>query len=209
MFAKAETFGLSGVENPDELSENKGLMDKFERFRLAVGIKLGFAGNMEEAKTMCSNSPFLALISKPQDWAEYGSGKRHKADQCDCHAFSLLDGMIHKSYQVTGSSCVAAAAYVLGTIVNTISGKTGLNGRIRIGHPSGIMEVDIALTQPTAGFDITEASLIRTARRLAEGKIFAAADRLPWREESGGKPRMRAVQPDDQKQLRNETFYAG
>ena len=209
VFAKAEAFGLSGVENPDELSANKELMDKFERFRLAVGIKLGFASNMEEAKTLCSNSPFLALISKPQDWAEYGSGKQHKADECDFHAFSLLDGMIHKSYQVTGSSCVAAAAYVSGTIVNTISGKTGLKGKIRIGHPSGIMEVDIALKQTNTGFEVTEASLIRTARRLAEGKIFAAADRIPWRKESGGKVHMRMVQPDDQKQLRNETFYAG
>ncbi len=199
VFARAETFGLSGVENPDELSENKELMDRFERFRLAVGIRLGFAGDMEEARTICSNSPFLALISKPQDWAEYGSGKQHKADECDFHAFSLLDGMIHKSYQVTGSSCVAAAAYVPHTIVNAIPGKEGLTGTIRIGHPSGIMEVDVALKQTDTGFDVTEASLVRTARRLAEGTIFAAAGRLPWRTESGGKPHMHAVQPADQK----------
>ncbi len=208
MFAKAETFGLSGTENPDELTGNKELMQRFERFRLAVGMKLGFAASMEEVKVVCSNSPFLALISRPQDRAEYGSGNLHKADECDFHAFSLLDGMVHKSYQVTGSSC-AAAACVPGTVVNQVCGKDGLKGTIRIGHPSGIMNVDVALTRSGDGFDVAEASLIRTARRVAEGRIFAAVDRLPWRPESGGKPRMLTAQPDDQKRLRNETFHAG
>lgn len=208
VFAKAEAFGLSGTENPDALTQNTELMDRFERFRLTVGMKLGFAGSLQKAKVICSNSPFLALISKPRDWEEYGSGKAHKANECDFHAFSLLDGMVHKSYQVTGSSCVAAAAYVPGTIVNQISAKQGLKGKIRIGHPSGIMEVNIALKQTDKAFDVAEASLIRTARRLAEGKIFVAVDRLPWREESGGKPHMLTAQPEDQRQLRNETFYA-
>ena len=111
--------------------------------------------------------------------------------------------------QVTGSSCVAAAAYVPGTLVNTISGKKGDKGKIRIGHPSGIMEVDIAVKRTNTGWGVTEASLIQTARRLAEGKIFATADRLPWRKESGGKSYMRAIQPEDRKRLRNEMFYAG
>jgi 2-methylaconitate cis-trans-isomerase PrpF len=209
VFAKAESFGLSGTENPDDLDADKELMKKFERFRLAVGVKLGFASNVEEARIACSNSPFLALISKAQDWNEYSSGTPHKAAECDFHAFSLLDELIHKSYQVTGSSCVAAAAFVPGTIVNTICGKTGLAGTIRIGHPSGIMDVKVAIEKTDRGFDVTEASLIRTARRLAEGNIYVAVNRLPWRKESGGNPHMRTVQPKAQAQLRNETFYSG
>jgi len=208
VFVRAEAFGLSGIESPDDLSRDKLLMASLERFRLAVGVKLGFAKDTKEARIACSNSPFLAVVSKPQDWTEYGSGQRRTASECDFYAFSLLDQLIHKSYQVTGSSCAAAAAFLPGTIVNSVSGKGGLTGTVRIGHPSGVMDVDIALAKAGEGYDVTEASLIRTARRLAEGRIFVAVDRLPWRSESGGKPIMKSVQPESQKNLRNETFYA-
>ena len=208
VFAKAESFGLKGTENPDAMTENKELMDKLEKFRLSIGVQQGFAKDIEEAKIVCSQSPFLALISKPQDWAEYSSGKQHQAEESDFHAFSVLDGMIHKSYQVTGSSCVAVAAFIPGTIVQQISGTNGLGGSIRIGHPSGIMDVEVQTKQDGGKVEVVEASLIRTARRLADGQVFAAVDRLPWCPESGGKIHMTSIQPEDQKKLRNETFYA-
>ncbi len=208
VFAKAESFGLKGTENPDAMTDNTELMKKLEDFRLSVGIKHGFAKTMEEAKIVCSNSPFLALISKPQDWTEYSGGKQHKAAESDFHAFSVLDGMIHKSYQVTGSSCVAVAAFIPGSIVQQLSGKTGQGGSIRIGHPSGIMDVTVQTEQKDGKIEVVEASLIRTARRLAEGQVFTAVDRLPWRAESKGRIHMTSIQPEDQKQLRNETFYA-
>ena len=208
VFARAESFGLKGTENPDAMTGNTELMNTLEAFRLAVGIKHGFAKDMEEAKIVCSNSPFLALISEPQDWTEYGSGKQHKAAESDFHAFSVLDGMIHKSYQVTGSSCVAVAAFIPGSLVQRISDRTGVGGPVRIGHPSGIMDVEVQTKQDHGTIEVVEASLIRTARRLADGQVFVALDRLPWRPESEGRIHMTSVQPEDQKQLRNETFYA-
>ena len=116
--------------------------------------------------------------------------------------------MIHKSYQVTGSSCVAVAAFIPGTVVQQLSGKTGQGGSIRIGHPSGIMDVDVQTKQEGGTIEVVEASLIRTARRLADGQVFVALNRLPWCPESKGRIHMASVQPADQKQLRNETFYA-
>jgi len=92
--------------------------------------------------------------------------------------------MIHKSCQVTGSSCVAVAAFIPGTIVQQLSGKTGDGGSIRIGHPSGIMDVEVQTKQEGGKIEVVEASLIRTARRLADGQVFAGVDRLPWRPES-------------------------
>ena len=100
MFAKAESFGLKGTEDPDEMDGNAELLAKLEKFRLTVGVAQVFAKDLDEARLLCSQSPFLALISKPQDWKEYSSGKPHKASESDFHAFSLLDGRIHKSYQV-------------------------------------------------------------------------------------------------------------
>ena len=67
VFAKAENFGLSGNEDPDEMTKNKKLMDTCEKLRYAVGVKIGLAKDLDEAVTKCALTPFLAIVAKPQD----------------------------------------------------------------------------------------------------------------------------------------------
>ncbi len=87
-------------------------------------------------------------------------------------------------------------------------GKTELAGAITIGHPSGTLTLTAAIEKQGKGYKVAQAALIRTARGLMNGQVFAAADRLPWRKASGGMPHMLAEQPASQKSLRNETFHA-
>ncbi len=207
VFAKAASFGLKGTENPVELSESAALMAKCERFRKSVGVKLGFAADLDDAKYKCTLSPFLALVAQPQDWVEFSSRKKHQASECDFLAFSFLDGAIHKAYMATGSSCTAIAALLPGTLVNEIAGKHELSGTVTIGHPSGTLQVEGAI-EGEGSYKVTKAALVRTARRLMDGQVFAAVDKLPWREESHGLPKMVADQPESQRLLHNETFHA-
>lgn len=58
VFAKAEAFGLKGTENPDAMTGNSDLMDRFERFRLSVGIKHGFAKTMKRRRSFARTLPF-------------------------------------------------------------------------------------------------------------------------------------------------------
>ena len=208
VFAKASDFGLKGTERPDALSDDVEFMNKVETFRKSVGVKLGFATDLEDAKFKCTLSPFLALIAPPQDWEEFSSHRKHKASECDFLAFSFLDGAVHKAYMATGSSCTAIAALLPGTLVNEIAGKTELSGTVTIGHPSGTLQVSGAIAKQGDGYKVTQAALIRTARRLMDGQVFAAVDKLPWHKESGGLPHMVAEQPAPQKSLHNETFHA-
>ena len=207
VFAKAESFGLDGTESPDGISGNQDLMAKLERFRRTVGVKLGLAENLDDAERKCALSPFLALIAPPKDWTEYGSDRDHEAEECDFLAFSTLDGVVHKAYMVSGSSCTGVAALLPGTIVNEIRGKPGLEGRVRIGHPSGTIEVEAALEERDGGYAATRAALIRTARRLMDGRVYAAVDRLPWRDEAHGAHRMQVEYPGGESTLHNGVFH--
>ncbi len=207
VFAKAESFGLDGTESPDGISGNQDLMAKLERFRRTVGVKLGLAENLGDAERKCALSPFLALIAPPKDWTEYGSDRDHEAEECDFLAFSTLDGVVHKAYMVSGSSCTGVAALLPGTVVNEIRGKPGLEGRVRIGHPSGTIEVEAALEERDGGYAATRAALIRTARRLMDGRVYAAVDRLPWRDEAHGTHRMQVEYPGGEGTLHNGVFH--
>ena len=207
VFAKAEDFDLSGTESPEELSGNKPLMDRFEKLRRTVGIKLGLAEDEADAKVKCSLSPFLGVIAKPQDWTEFETQTSHKASECDFLAFSTLDGVVHKAYMASGSSCTGVAAVIPGTIVNEICGKSQNADRVRIGHPSGLLEVEVAVKRQPGGFDVSRAALVRTARRLMDGQVYAARDRLPWLNADQNVGAMQVDKPGKQR-FNNEIFHA-
>lgn len=67
--------------------------------------------------------------------------------------------------------------------MNEIVGKTELAGAITIDHPSGTLTVTAAIEKQGKSYKVTQAALIRTARQLMDGQMFAAVDRLPWRKE--------------------------
>ncbi|MEU6419290.1 PrpF domain-containing protein [Streptomyces spiralis] len=208
VFARAEDFGLSGTENPDELSDDGEMMGKLENLRKIAGIKVGLAADLDDTTYKCALSPFLALVAEPRDWTEYGSGHKHRARECDFLAFSTLDGVVHKAYMVSGSTCTAVAAFLPGTVVNKAAGVSGSGGRIRIGHPSGTVEVEAAIDKHgDSGFTVTRAALVRTARRLMDGHVYTAADRLPWRDEAGDLPPLQIEHPGPRTAVHNEVYH--
>ena len=85
-----------------------------------------------------------------------------------------------KAYIASGSVCTGLAALLPGTVVNQVSRTRGKEAKIRIGHPSGLLEVEIAYEKEGDNYSVQRAALIRTARRLIVGKVFVAIDRLPW-----------------------------
>jgi 2-methylaconitate cis-trans-isomerase PrpF len=52
-------------------------------------------------------------------------------------------------------------------------------GRYRIAHPSGTIEVEIAIgTNDAGGIEVTRAALLRTARKLMDGTVYVPRDRV-------------------------------
>ncbi len=186
-FMKADRLGLDGTEGPDELMENKKVIEACEQIRLAVAVKLGLAKDIDDAKNKQLATPWLTLVSEPKDWTDYATGKPHKADECDFSARMTVQKMVHKTYPGTGSACTGVAAALNGTVLHDVCKQPEQEGEFRIGHPCGTLGVDIKIEQKSdKEVEIKQASLMRTARRLMDGQAFAAVDRLPWLKDANG-----------------------
>ena len=63
--------------------------------------------------------------------------------------------------------CTAVAAHIPGTVVHEVA-RQFPDGIVRIGHPTGVFPVRIAIG---ADGSIQEASYSRTARRIMDGTV--------------------------------------
>jgi 2-methylaconitate cis-trans-isomerase PrpF len=76
----------------------------------------------------------------------------------------------HLSLAITGSVAIATACCTPGTLAAEAAGPITLPTRLAFEHPSGRLEVAL---ERRPGLDYPVASVIRTARRLFEGTVFA------------------------------------
>lgn len=81
---------------------------------------------------------------------------------------------LHKAYAVTGAVCLGTAAKIDGTIINDISRKVQPNNTpaVRIGHPTGTLQVEIEIKKHDFGLELTKAALARRARLLMDGNVY-------------------------------------
>ena len=74
---------------------------------------------------------------------------------------------MHKAYPITGTVCTGAAVKIKGSVAyeaaNGCSNKT-----IRIGHPSGVVTVDVETDKD----QIKKVKVYRTARRIMDGYVY-------------------------------------
>jgi len=63
-----------------------------------------------------------------------------------------------------------------GTIVNEIARPscTG-GGRLRIGHPTGVLEMEAKVEPDGRGFRLVRSAVMRTARRIMDGTVYVSA----------------------------------
>lgn len=82
-------------------------------------------------------------------------------------------GRLHRAYALTGAICTTVAAQIPGTLVyDVVSDRTRAGGGLRLGHPSGVMDLSASIHKEGAHWDVEKASATRTARRLMEGDIY-------------------------------------
>lgn len=82
-------------------------------------------------------------------------------------------GHLHRAYALTGAICTTVAAQIPGTLVyEAVSERARESGRLRLGHPSGVMDLWASVHQQGEGWYVEKASATRTARRLMEGHVY-------------------------------------
>jgi 4-oxalomesaconate tautomerase len=151
----AADVGCSGHENCAELESNAALRQRVEEIRIEAGRKMGL-GDVSKAVV-----PKVALISRPI------------AGGAVC-ARSFIPHRCHASIGVFAAVSVATACILPGSVAAAYAETPeGAVKRMGIEHPGGIFEVRLEVEGPADAPHVRRAGLVRTARALFDGIVFA------------------------------------
>lgn len=175
IYIKASDFGLAGIEAPNEINDNKELVNMIEKFRGIVCEKIGLVKKWSQARTQIPYQPFVSLIAEPKSYTTY-TGKHIAKEDIDIVARQFLMLEIVKAYPGTGTANMGCAARIKGSLVHELLSETLKNkNTINIGHPTGIITVCSEIDgYEISGFEprMRRLSFIRTARVLMDGTAY-------------------------------------
>lgn len=146
---RAADFGLTGQESRDDLDADAALKARIEAIRLAVGPLMNL-GDVREKSV-----PKMTLVSPP---AAGGA----------INTRSLIPHRVHASVGVFAAISVATACLLPGSVAAAMA-QVPADGRFRIEHPTGDLEVFLDVDD--AG-NVRSAGTLRTARKLFDGRVF-------------------------------------
>ena len=148
----AEDMGITGHESREALDINTGLKTRLEAIRLAAGPLMNL-GDVTDKSV-----PKMMLVAPP---AAGGS----------LAVRSFIPHRCHAGIGVLGAVSVATAALLPGSPAAAVANlPPGSIKTIVIEHPTGVTEC--VVTVDDAG-QVVEAGMLRTARLLMDGKVFA------------------------------------
>ena len=149
---KAADVGITGYEDRDWLDANAGLKAKVEAIRLAVGDRMNL-GDVREKSV-----PKMMLVAPPRD----GGAVTVR---------SFIPHRAHATIGVLGAVSVATACLIPGSPAAEVAVvPKGARKVLSVEHPTG--EMSCVLDVNDAG-EVVSAALLRTARKLMDGVVFA------------------------------------
>ncbi len=189
VFLRADELGLDPAATSELVQNDRELMAVFEHLRGQAAVLTGLASSVAEAKTVTPSVPKLAFVGPPNDYR--CEGRNVVVSGNDVHLLSRIisSQSFHKAYAVTGAIATASAAVVPGTVVHQlVHGRAHrFDGRLLIGHPTGIMECTVQWSLTDGEIVVERAGVMRTARRIMEGRsCLHTALRDPHRTRVGG-----------------------
>ena len=172
VFVAASDLGISGVELPARVDSDAELLAKIEAIRAAAAVAVGLAASVETAASSPA-VPKIAFVSPPQDYTCV-NGTVVSRDEIDVVCRIISMGRLHNAYAISGAVCTAAAAKLEGSVGwSALSAEARDASIVRLGHPTGVLPVEITMKQGPAGtLEVQKVTAFRTARRLAEGVVL-------------------------------------
>ncbi len=173
VLVRAEDLGLTGTELTAQVDAERAVSARLEAIRGAACVKMGFAGNLADATENSPAVPKVGFVSASQDYTDI-SGKQVSGENMDICARVISVFKCHKACPLTAASAISVAAAVPGTIVHELARQTE-PGRVRIGHPSGVMTMFPYLdngAKPLDEIRVSGVAVQRTARRIMDGTVY-------------------------------------
>src|SRR5260370_22381467 len=169
---RGEDCGLSGQELPEQIDTNPELLQRIGATRAAAGVAIGLPDSIEEAIHSVPSVPKIAFVTQPRPYRQL-DGVLREATDVDLVARIMSMGHLHRAYALTGAICTTVAAQIPGTLLHeAVSHRARASGGLRLGHPSGVMDLSASIHKEGERWYVEKASAARTARRLMEGDIY-------------------------------------
>ncbi len=148
----ASDVGITGYEDRETLDANTAMKAKVEAIRLLAGPRMNL-GDVAEKSV-----PKMMLVAAPQQGGAIV-------------VRSLIPHRVHASIGVLGAVSVATACLIEGSPASAIAAVPGgLTKTLCVEHPTGVTECVVTVDADGAPL---EAAMLRTARKLMDGVIFA------------------------------------
>lgn len=155
--ARASAFGLTGYESREELDANADFFAEMEEVRIEAGARMGL-GDVTKSVV-----PKFGLLAPPRDDGMVA-------------ARYFMPWSTHPSLAVTGAQCLASCALTPGTVADGLVVRPQESpATVLLEHPLGKLPVRVDYAVDDGAFHLNTAGLIRTARKLVEGKVFVPA----------------------------------
>lgn len=149
---RAADLGKTGTETPAEYAADRKFMARLEGIRIEAGKRMGLLDAAERV------IPKPVLIAPPARGGNL-SVRYFMPHQC------------HSALAITGAVAVATAIATPGTIASDLVKPGSLPMDVTLEHPSGRLDVNL---DHLPGSQEPVARVLRTARRLFEGHVFAS-----------------------------------
>jgi hypothetical protein len=169
VFADAGDLGLTATELPDVIEGDAALMARLESLRRAGSVRMGLTGSVEAAGER-RMTPFVAFVAPPAGYRTL-SGEMVQAGEVDLLVRFLSNGRAHRVLPLTGALCTAIASQLPDSVAYRHTGPRRPGTPIRLGSPSGVLEVDASVSTTDGTPHADFATVYRTTRRLFTGFV--------------------------------------
>ena len=173
IFVDAARLGLKGTELQGDINGDKKLLGLAELVRSHGAVAMGLVKTPREATEKRQHTPKLSFVARPSGYVA-SDGKKIEPDAIDLLARIFSMGVLHHAMTGTGAVAIAAAAAIPGTVVSRIA-PVGADGRVKFGHPSGVLNVGAEAVEKDGQWAVTKVMMSRSARRLMEGWVRVPA----------------------------------
>lgn len=148
----AADFGITGYEDRETLDADAAMKGRVEAIRLKAGPLMNLGD------VTAKSVPKMMLVAPPRDGGAIA-------------VRSLIPHRVHASIGVLGAVSVATACLLEGSPAAALARvPEGVSKVIGVEHPTGVTECVVAVD---ADRQPIEAGMLRTARKLMDGVVFA------------------------------------
>lgn len=173
IFVNARDIGYTGTELQDDINADEAALTKLETIRAYGAVKMGLINTINEAQAR-QHTPKVAFVAAPLNYKS-SSGKQVNASDIDLLVRAMSMGKLHHAMMGTAAVAIGTAAAIDGSLVNLAAGGGAIN-EVNFGHPSGTLKVGAEAVVTNGQWQVTKASMSRSARVLMEGWVRAPFD---------------------------------